>query len=287
MVEIWPSAAACLRMTPETTIIRAGQAEKQYWRDLWNYRELFYFLAWRDILVRYKQTVVGVAWSLLRPFFSMLVLTLVFRKVAGISSGTAPYPILVFAGILPWGFFASGLSDSSASIVGNANLISKIYFPRLIVPLSTIVTGLADLLISCALLIPLMIYYRFAPSWHVIFLPAFILLASGAAIGGGLWLCALMVKYRDFRVVVPYVVQFGFFLSPVGYSVNRVPEKWRFLYSLNPMVGVIDGFRWSLLGGDSQIYLPGLAISVLLVAGLVAGGIWYFRKTERLFADII
>jgi lipopolysaccharide transport system permease protein len=274
-------------MNAEKTIIRAGQIEKQYWRDFWKYRELFYFLAWRDLLVRYKQTVVGVAWSLLRPLFSMVVLTIVFGKVAKVSFGGVPDPLMVFIGLLPWSFFANALGESSNSLVGNANLISKIYFPRLIIPLSSVVIGLVDLVISGIMLALLMAYYRFAPSWQVVFLPGFVVLAAAAAMGGGIWLSALTVKYRDFRVVVPFIVQFGFFLSPLGYPLEKVPEKWRLLYSMNPMVGVIDGFRWAIVGGESRLYLPGLVLSILLVALLLWGGLWYFRKTERLFADVI
>ncbi len=274
-------------MNPDTIIIRPGQTERQYWRDFWKYRELFFFLAWRDILVRYKQTVVGVAWSVIRPIASTALLVLVFGKVAKVSSGNAPFPLMVFAGLLPWNFFAGSLSESSSSVVGNANLISKIYFPRLIVPLSSVVTGLVDLAISILILAFMMAWYHFAPTWRIVLLPAFLLLATAAAIGGGIWLAALTVKYRDFRVLVPFIMQFGFFLSPLAYQIDKVPEKWRWLYSLNPMVGVIDGFRWAILGGDNKLDVTGFVFPVVLVVVLLVTGLWYFRKTERSFADVI
>ncbi len=268
-------------------IIEAGRAERQYWRDLWQYRELFYFLAWRDLLVRYKQTVVGIAWSLIRPLLTMLVLTLVFGKFGKMPSGGVPYPILVFCGMLPWQFFATALSESGNSLVTNSNLISKVYFPRLVVPASSVITSLVDFLISAAFLAVLMGFYRFAPSGNIVFLPLFVLLAFFASLGAGLWIAALMVKYRDFRFIVPFVVQFGLYLSPVGFISTVVPEEWRLVYSLNPMVGVIDGFRWCILGGAQVVYWPGVAISLLAVVALMVSGIWYFRRTERTFADVI
>lgn len=271
----------------EELIIKAGGRERQYWRDLWRYRELFAFLAWRDLLVRYKQTVVGVLWSLIRPFLTMVILTVVFGKFGKMPSGGVPYPILVFCGMLPWQFFSTALSESGNSLVGNANLISKVYFPRLVVPASSVITSLVDFLISAAFLVVLMCWYRFAPSANVLFLPCFVLLAFAAAFGAGLWIAALMVEYRDFRFIVPFVAQFGLYISPVGFYSSVVPEQWRLLYSLNPMVGVIDGFRWCILGGEHKLYLTGLFMSVVAVALLVVSGIWYFRKTERSFADII
>jgi lipopolysaccharide transport system permease protein len=268
-------------------IIEAGRTERQYWRDLWRYRELFYFLAWRDLLIRYKQTVVGVAWSLIRPFLTMVVLTVVFGKFGKMPSGGVPYPILVFCGMLPWQFFSTALSESGSSLVNNSNLISKVYFPRLVVPASSVITSFVDFLISACFLVVLMVWYRFLPSANCYLLPLFVLLAFAASFGAGLWIAALMVEYRDFRFIVPFVVQFGLYISPVGFYSNVVPEKWRLLYSLNPMVGVIDGFRWCLLGGEHTIYWPGLALSVLVIFLLVVSGIWYFRKTERTFADVI
>jgi lipopolysaccharide transport system permease protein len=267
--------------------IQAGASASQYWKDLWKFRELFYFLAWRDLLVRYKQTVVGVAWSLIRPVLTMLVLTIVFGKLGKMPSGGVAYPLLVFCGMLPWQFFATALSESGNSLVTNSNLISKIYFPRLIVPASSIVTSLVDFLISAAFLVLLMIWYRFVPPVTIVFLPFFVLLAFAASFGAGLWIAALMVEYRDFRFIVPFVVQFGLYISPVGFTTNVVPEQWRLLYSLNPMVGVIDGFRWCVLGGEHSVYWPGFALSVAGVAALVATGIWHFRRTERKFADVI
>ena len=269
-------------------IIEAGRSERQYWRDLWRYRELFYFLAWRDILVRYKQTVIGVAWAVVRPFLTMLVFTFVFSKIAKLPAPSdVPYALLVFAAMLPWQFFSTALSESSNSLIGNANLISKIYFPRLIVPAGSVITSFVDFLITLVLMAALMIWYRFLPDWRLCALPLFVLLAFGASFGIGLWLCALNVKYRDFRYIVPFVVQFGLYVSPVGFSSAIVPEKWRLLYALNPMVGVIDGFRWSLLRGEVPLPISSLLTSICLTVALCASGIWYFRKTEKTFADVI
>lgn len=267
--------------------IAAGQSDRNYWRDLWRYRELLYFLAWRDMLVRYKQTAVGIAWAILRPLITVLVFTLVFGRFAKLPSGNVPYPLLVLAGALPWEFFAGALADTSSSLVGNANLISKVYFPRLIVPLSSLLVSIVDFLIFSSMLVVLMVWYRTVPTINVVFLPLFILLAFAAATAIGLWFGALNVKYRDFRYIVPVVVRFGLLVSPVGFSSSIVPEKWRLLYSLNPMVGVIDGFRWAIFGGASALYWPGLLISSAVVLVLLATGAIYFRKVERTFADII
>src|ERR1044072_4624368 len=268
--------------------IEAGRTEKNYWRDLWRYRELFYFLAWRDILVRYKQTVIGVAWAVIRPFLTMVVFTFIFSRVAKLPApGSVPYALLVMAAMLPWQFFSTALSESSNSLIGNANLISKIYFPRLIVPAGSVITSFVDFLITLTLMAALMVWYQFLPDWRILTLPLFMALAFGAAFGAGLWLCALNVEYRDFRYIVPFIVQFGLYVSPVGFSSAIVPEKWRLLYSLNPMVGVIDGFRWCISGGRSEIFLPGLYISLAVTAFLLIAGIWYFRRMERTFADVI
>lgn len=268
-------------------VIEAGRTERQYWHDLWRYRELFYFLAWRDILVRYKQTIIGVAWAVLRPLLTMIVFSVIFGKLAKLPSDGVPYPIMVFAAMLPWQFFANALSECSNSLISNANLVSKVYFPRLIVPTSAVVVSFIDFLISSSILVALMIWYQFVPTWGMLMLPFLVLLAFAAALGGGLWFAALNIKYRDFRFIVPFVVQFGLYVSPVGFSSNIVPEQWRLLYSLNPMVGVIDGFRWAILGQDTAIYWPGFLLSVGIVVCLLISGIWYFRKTERTFADII
>ena len=268
-------------------IIEAGRTEGQYWRDLYRYRELFYFLSWRDILVRYKQTVIGIAWAVIRPFLTMVVFTIVFGKLAKLPSGGAPYPILVFSAVLPWQFFANALSETSNSLIGNANLISKIYFPRLIIPASSVITSFVEFLISGIILVALIIWYQFVPGWRVVTLPVFVAIAFAASIGCGLWLAALNVKYRDFRYIIPFIVQFGLFISPVGFSSSIVPAKWRLLYSLNPMVGVIDGFRWAIIGGETLIYWPGFVLSFSLVMLLLVTGIRYFRKTEKTFADVI
>jgi len=270
-----------------TLIIEAGRTERHYWLDLWRYRELFYFLAWRDILVRYKQTVIGIAWALIRPLLTMVVFTVVFGKLAKLPSEGVPYPILVFAAMLPWQFFSNALSESSLSLIGNANLISKVYFPRIIIPASSIITSFVDFLISGVILVFLMAWYQFLPTWKILMLPLFVAIAFASAAGAGLWLTALNVKYRDFRYIVPFIVQFGLYISPVGFSSSIVPDKWRFLYSLNPMVGVIDGFRWAILGSESRIYLPGFLLSLAIVGVFLVTGIWYFRKTEKTFADVI
>ncbi|MES2025559.1 MAG: ABC transporter permease [Pseudomonadota bacterium] len=268
-------------------VIEAGRSERHYWRDLWRYRELFFFLAWRDILVRYKQTVIGFAWALLRPFLTMLVFTLVFSKLAKLPSEGVPYPILVFAALLPWQFFSNAFTEAGNSLISNANMISKVYFPRLVIPASAVIVSFVDFLISGVILAGLMLWYGFMPEWRMLTLPLFIFVAFAAAMGAGLWMAALNVKYRDFRYIIPFVVQFGLYVSPVGFSSTIVPEKWRLLYSLNPMVGVIDGFRWAILGGNTQLYLPGFLLSMALVVVLLITGIVYFRKTERGFADLI
>ena len=269
-------------------IIEAGRSERQYWKDIWRYRELFYFLAWRDILVRYKQTAIGITWALIRPLLTMIVFTVVFGNIAKLpTEADAPYPILVFSAMLPWQFFANALSECSNSLLSNSNLISKVYFPRLIVPASAVIVSFVDFLISASILLALMAWYDFVPSWRILTLPLFIFIAFAAAIGGGLWLAALNVEYRDFRYIVPFIVQFGLYVSPVGFSSTVVPEKWRFLYSLNPMVGVIDGFRWAIISGDTNLYWSGFLLSIAIVVLLVVSGIWYFRKMERTFADVI
>ena len=267
--------------------IEAGRTERHYWRDLWRYRELFFFLAWRDILVRYKQTAIGIVWALGRPLITMLVFTLVFSKLAKLPSEGVPYPILVFAALLPWQFFSNALSGAGESLVGNAGMISKVYFPRLVIPTSAVIVSFVDFLISGVILVGLMIWYGFAPSLRIFTLPIFIFVAFAAAMGAGLWIAALNVKYRDFRIIVPFVVQFGLYISPVGFSSAIVPEKWRLLFSLNPMVGVIDGFRWAILGGNTQLYWPGFLLSLFLVLLILVTGIVYFRKTEKTFADVI
>lgn len=273
--------------TQGVLVIEAGRAERHYWRDLWRYRELFFFLAWRDILVRYKQTTIGILWALGRPLLTMLVFTLVFSKLAKLPSDGVPYPILVFAAVLPWQFFSSAFSGAGDSLISNAGLISKVYFPRLVVPASALIVSLVDFLISCVILVGLMIWYGFAPNLRMLSLPLFVLVAFAAAMGAGLWLAALNVKYRDFRIIVPFVVQFGLYVSPVGFSSSIVPEQWRLLYSINPMVGVIDGFRWAILGGNSQLYWPGFLLSMILILVVLVTGIVYFRKTEKTFVDVI
>lgn len=269
-------------------IITPNTTEKNYWKDLWRFRELFYILSWRDIKVRYKQTVLGVAWSIIRPLLTMLVFTIIFGSIAKLpSEGTAPYAIMVYAAMLPWQFFSNALSESSGSLIGNANLITKVYFPRLIIPAAAIITSFMDFLISFVILVGLMIYYQYGPTWNILFLPIFLIVAFLASIGPGLLLTALTVKYRDFRYIVPFIIQFGLYISPVGFSSNVVPEKWRFIYSLNPMVGVIDGFRWCFLGGDLNIRVQGFILSMIVVFFFLWLGIYLFRKMEKSFADLI
>jgi lipopolysaccharide transport system permease protein len=274
-------------MEAKELIIEPGRTERQYWKDLWRYRGLFYFLAWRDILVRYRQTVIGVAWALIRPFVTMVVFTLLFGKLAKLPSEGVPYPVLVFAGLLPWQLFANSLTECSNSMLKNSGMISKIYFPRLIAPLSGVLTSFVDFVLSALMLVVLMVWFQVAPDWRILTFPLFILIALVSAIGAGLWFGALNVRYRDFQQVVPFVVQFGLYASPVAYSSQIIPDQWRLVYSLNPMVGVIDGFRWAILRGESAIYWPGFVLSLLIVFLLFSSGIWYFQRTERSFADII
>lgn len=269
-------------------VIEPGRTDKNYWMDLWRYRELFFILAWRDLSVRYKQTIIGVAWAIIRPFLTMIVFTVIFGRVANLpSDGNVPYALMVFAAMLPWFLFSSALSEASNSLISNANLISKVYFPRLIVPTSTVVTAFVDFLISFVILLLLMAYYKFIPGWNILLLPFFIILALFASIGPALWITSINVKFRDFRYVIPFIVQFGLYVSPVGFSSSVIPEKWRLFYSINPIVGVIDGFRWCILGGDSPLYWPGFALSLVMVTFFLWFGITRFRKMEKSFADII
>lgn len=272
----------------QVLVLEPGRTEKNYWSDLWRYRELFFILAWRDISVRYKQTIIGVLWAVIRPFLTMVVFTIIFGRVAKLpSDGNAPYALLVFAAMLPWSLFSTSLGEASNSLISNSNLISKVYFPRLIIPVATVVTAFVDFIISFVILLGMMIYYQFLPGWNILLLPLFIILALLASIGPGLWITAINVKYRDFRYVIPFITQFGLYVSPVGFSSNIIPEQWRLLYSLNPMVGVIDGFRWCILGGESPIYWPGFALSLIITAFFLWLGISSFRKMEKTFADLI
>ena len=270
-----------------TIVIEPGRGLRHYWRDLWRYRELFYFLSWRDVLVRYKQAALGIAWSVLRPLITMIVFTVLFGSISKLPSDGVPYPILVFAAMLPWQFFSSSVSECSSSLVNNASMLTKIYFPRLIVPASAILVSLIDFLVSLAILAVLMAWYRFVPSIRILALPLFLLQAFLASFGFGVWLAALNVKYRDVRYVVPFLVQLGLYISPVGFTTAVIPAKWRLLYSVNPMVGVIDGFRWAILGRTSTISWPGFMISLLVALSSFAYSIRYFRATERQFADLV
>jgi len=271
------------------TVIQAGQSERHYWLDLWNYRELLQVLAWRDLSVRYKQTVIGVLWALIRPILAILVFTIIFGRIARMpTDGDAPYALMVFAGMLPWSFFSTSLADASNSLIsaGNAGLISKVYFPRLIVPIASLIAALVDFVITLMLFVAFMLWYRFMPSWKIIFLPLFMTIVFMASFGIGTWVTALNVKYRDFRYVIPFMLQLGLYISPVGFSSNIIPQQWRLLYSVNPLVGVIDGFRWCLLG-QTHIYWPAFVLSVSVTTFFVWIGIRTFRKMERSFADLI
>ncbi|MFT3932726.1 MAG: ABC transporter permease [Chitinophagaceae bacterium] len=269
-------------------VIEPGKTEKNYWHDLWKFRELFYILSWRDIKVRYKQTVIGALWSIVRPLLTMIVFTVIFNKVAGMKdSGAAPYALMVYAGMMPWTFFSTALSEASNSLIGNANLITKVYFPRLIIPTATIITSFVDFLISFVLMFVLYFWFHYFPDWHILVLPLFLLFAFMASMGIGLYITALNVKYRDFRYIVPFIVQFGLYISPVGFSSNRIPEKWRILYAINPIVGVIDGFRWCLLRGEQSINANTMLVSATSAFIMLWMGIRQFRKMEKSFADLI
>ena len=277
----------CARDEWQEIVLGPGRGDRHYWRDLWRYRELFRMLAWRDIAVRYKQTVIGTAWALIRPLLTMVVFTVVFGRIAKLPSHGAPYALLVFAGMLPWSLFSTALTDASNSLVNSANLIGKIYFPRLIIPAAAVVVSLVDFMISLVILAFLMIGYRYAPGWQILLLPLFVALAFLASLGPSLWLTALNVKYRDFRYVIPFIVQLGLYISPVGFSSSVVPPQWRWVYALNPMVGVIDGFRWCILGAEQQLNMATLLPSVVITFVLLATGVHYFRKVERSFADLV
>ncbi len=268
--------------------IQPGKRLDKSLKELWQYRDLFFFLAWRDFKVRYKQTIIGALWAFLRPLLTMIVFTIIFGKVAGLpSQGDAPYAIMVFSAMLPWYFFSSSFGDGSNALVANSSMISKVYFPRIIIPISTLFVNLVDLGISFVILLILMIYYQFAPSTNIVFLPLFLLLAIAFTIALTLWMSALNVKYRDIRYIVPFIIQFGLYVSPVGFSSEVITNKWRIIYSLNPMVGVIDGFRWCIIGKAANFYWPGFIISIAFTIFLLISGYLFFSNTERKFADII
>lgn len=270
-----------------TLILEAGRADRHYWRDILAYRELFFILAWRDVVVRYKQTVIGIAWAVVRPFLTMVIFTIIFGRLAKLPSGDVPYPVMVFVGMLPWFLFSTILNEASLSLITNTSLVGKVYFPRIIIPTSSAVVALVDFGINFLLLGVMMAWYGYMPGWQIVFLPLFILLAVIASLGPSLLMTALNVKYRDFRYIIPFIIQFGLYVSPVGFSSSVVPEKWRFLYSLNPIVGVIDGFRWCLLGGGDQMNLNGFLISLAVIVFFFWLGVSYFRRTEKTFADLL
>jgi lipopolysaccharide transport system permease protein len=271
---------------PAETQIAAGRQDKAYWADLWHYRELLGFLAWRDVKVRYKQATLGIAWAVVQPAITMVIFTFVFGKLANMPNDNTPYPLVVLAGLLPWQLFSSAFSGASGSLLNNASLVSKVYFPRLIIPLSALAVALVDFAVVLALYSAAMLWFGVLPSWHVVFLPLFILLALLAAFGTGAWLTALTVQYRDFRFIAPFMLQVGVFLSPVGFRTDNMPN-WRGLLALNPLTGVIDGFRWCLLGNSATLDSNVTVTSVALIAILVFTGVSYFRRTEKLLADNI
>jgi lipopolysaccharide transport system permease protein len=272
----------------EVLVIQHGVIERQYWQDLWRYRELFVVLAWRDVAVRYKQTVIGLAWALVQPLATMLIFSTIFGKVAKMpTEGSAPYTLMVFAGLLPWQLFSTSLTGAAGSLIGNTSLISKVYFPRLILPTASVVVAFIDFLVGFAILLALMLWYQFLPSWQILTLPLFIVMAFLASLGPGLWIAALNAKYRDFRYIIPFLVQFGLFVSPVGFSSSVIPDAWKTLYYLNPLVSVIDGFRWAILGGESELNPMRLSLSCGIISFFLWFGIRQFRKMERSFADLI
>lgn len=270
-------------------IIEPGRSEKNYWKDLWHFKELFYILTWRDIKVKYKQTILGVLWAVIRPLLTMLVFTVVFGRVANMQQqSTVPYAIIVFAGLLPWQFFSNALTECSNSLIGNTNLITKVYFPRMIIPVSSIFTSFIDFFISFIILLGLFLVYGYTPPAEIFAMPLFWIFAFFASFGPGLYLTALNVKYRDFRYLIPFIVQFGLFISPVGYASSQIPEKWQWLYSLNPMVGVIDGFRWCIVSDapNPMLKYP-FYISIGITIFFLWLSIWQFRRMEKNFADLI
>ena len=290
--QIFSRAAVKLRMTANDSgfdiIIEPEKNTADFFRELVKFRELFFFMAWRDILVRYKQTIIGVAWSVIRPLLSMIVFTVIFGRVAKLpTEGTAPYPIMVFSALLPWQYFANSMQTSSESLLRAQHMVSKIYFPRLILPTSAVLVSAVDFLISFVLLCVLMVVYMFKPSPYIVLLPVFFIPATLTALGIGYWFSAVGVRYRDFRYIMPFIVQFGMYVSPVGFSSSVIPARWRIVYSLNPMVGVIDGFRWCIQGTEVSLYPPAFVISIISSLLVFYLGLWYFRKTEKTFADFI
>ena len=268
-------------------IIEAGKADRHYWLDLWRFRELFYILAWRDIVVRYKQTAIGILWAVIRPLLTMMIFVVVFGYIANLPSEGVPYPIYVFAAMLPWMFFAAAFGDAGNSLINNAPLISKVYFPRLIIPAASVAVAAIDFFVSFFILLCLMLFYKVTLSWHMLLLPLFWFLAFSIALGSGLYVAALNVKYRDFKFIVPFVIQMGLYISPIGYGATVIPEQYRLLYYMNPMVAVIDGFRWCVSGGSTAFNMTELCVSILITLLLLFFGFHRFRKTEKTFADVI
>jgi lipopolysaccharide transport system permease protein len=273
--------------TVQEIVIEPKKRLQRFWKELWEFRELFFFLSWRNFLIRYKQTVFGVAWSVIRPVLTMIVFTVIFGKVAKLPAGEVPYPILVYAAVLPWQYFATTFSESSMSVVQSANLVSKVYFPRVLIPSTPVFVNFVDFLISFTILFLMMLWFEIWPTPRLLILPLLLLLAVALALGAGFFVSALNVRYRDFRFIVPFVVQFGLYISPVGFSSAVIPEKYRLLFSLNPMVGVIEGFRWAILGKTYTVYLPGFLLSILITLLLFVFGLLFFLKMEREFADVI
>jgi lipopolysaccharide transport system permease protein len=268
-------------------VIRQGIGERHYWRDLWAKRELIYFLAWRDVIVKYKQTMVGILWVLIRPVFTLMVFTLVFGRIAALPSSNVPYPLLVFSGLMPWLFFAAAVSDVSNSVQSNAALVGKIYFPRLIITVSVLLVCLVDYAVSCLLIVVVALWTGYPPDLRILYLPVLTLWVAALAYGLGLCGAAMNVRYRDFRHLIPFALQLGVYVSPVGYSANLVPGKWRWVYSLNPMTGIIDGFRWAILGEKFDVYIPGMMFSIAATVAFLVLGLYWFRQVERQFVDFL
>jgi len=268
-------------------LIRPGVAQRDYWRDLWAKRELIYFLAWRDVIVKYKQTIVGILWVLIRPVFTLMVFTLVFGKIAALPSSNVPYALLVFSGLMPWLFFAASVSEVSNSVQTNAALVGKIYFPRLIITIAVLLVCFVDYAVSCLLIVGVALWTGVPPDWRILYLPLLTLWVAALGYGVGLCGAALNVRYRDFRHLIPFALQLGVYVSPVAYSAHLVPEKWRWLYSLNPMTGIIDGFRWAILGQRFDVYVPGMVFSIAATVVILALGLYWFRRVERQFVDFL
>ena len=281
-------ARSCgMKLAEFETRIDASSTPSDYWQQVWRYRELVFFLVWRDLLVRYKQTAMGIAWVVIRPAVSALIFTVVFGRLAKLPSDGLPYPVMVLAGLIAWQFFATAVTEVGGSLMGSANILSKVYFPRLVVPMSSLGVCFVELLFSLLLLVGLALWYGIVPDWRILFAPLFVLIMLAAGFGCGLWIAVLSLEYRDFRYVVPFMVQVGLYVSPVAFASSLVPPQWQLLYAVNPMVGVIDGFRWAISAGATSLQWLPLLVSALVAVVLLLSGFRLFRRTEKTFADRI